>query len=232
MQSPIKALEKLSEEARQERLRSTSSLQENVRLKIQIENLKQHVDHSNAQVEEMEAEVSKLKSTIESQEGNIHSLEFKLSEEHDALVQQQRRASEAEGNARDSMEEVASKDEEIAKLTLENEARSQLKAQFDFDLKVKDEALTIAQEEVQRVERQNKAFASKYALLDSAHNDLIRNMELMKLESAQSGKFAEQLTAQEVSNKELRKELESLMLSNHNFQIEMSELKKKKLGES
>lgn len=229
MQSPIKALEKLSEEARLERQRSTSSLQENIRLKIQIENLKQHVDHSNAQVQQLEAEISKLNSKVESLEENIERTDYQLAEEHDALVQEQRRASAAEEKMRALREELDDKLEVVATLNSEKESRGEVKAQFDIELRAKDETITVAHEDVQRLERQNRTWEQKYTLLDSAHNDLIRDMEILKLKYAQSGTFSEQLTAQEVSNKELRKELESLMLSAHNYQVEISELKKSKL---
>ena len=224
MNSPLKALERLSEEAKQERLKNTSSLQENVRLKIQIENLKVHLDAEAQHVESLETDLEDLRHSFKELEEQNDRLGQECGEKDGMIAVEQAKTAGFLEKEKDYVEQANGHGQEVEKLKAEIDALKQSKLIDEATIKNKDAVAVSANEEISRQRKEISMWEAKFNTLYEANNDAMRSNETLKIRLAQTANFGEQINAQEVNNKELRQELESVLVANHNYQLEINEL--------
>lgn len=229
MNSPMKALEKLSEEAKLERQRSTASLQENARLKIQLESLKN-------QLQDVLTNNENYVSQIEQMEHDYLSLEERnksIEEEKEVHIQKKKEMQMVIDNYEIVVKEFEQQKNEylntIASLNTTIEEWNEKYISIEMRLRQKDDLIQQKHEEIVRIKTQSEISEEKNNLLNSKLNEQLKIIENLKNKNSLMNSYEETIQDLQTTNFELRSELENTLKTNTDIRNEIQEYKQKQM---
>ena len=230
--SPMKGLEKISADLKNERDKSTQALQDRARLRIELQSLKKRMETTLNELDESNRNNRNLEEDKSMLKGRISELE-------DSLSTQKKELSEMEDHARESSKRI---DEEVkARGQLETEAeqcrvewRKAQIASEEYELRLQQNQSMIGelQAELERAIRLRDMSEQKYEHVNTIVQDQAREMNQLSSQMAVNAKIATDYAHMKRSNDDLKNELKesvekSVLQTNqiHSLSAELNELK-------
>lgn len=208
MQSPVRGLEKLAQELRHERQKSTSALQDRNRQRIEVEKIKSQLADAQCEIENKQTEYDSLAQAHHEAQLQIQDFENHLQEHENLIAELREQAANHEVEMREQAEIQADlqaeydrlKGEEITSTQtiakLENAVVSRTDVIEEMEREIKRQQSTIAQQE-QRINNLTMDLAEKNSQDDEY---------LSKLKKAEV--VEENYREMQMSSAQLRSELE------------------------
>lgn len=230
MDSPIKGLERLSEELKIERQKLNIALQERARVRVEVESHKQTIEQQRSEIQEYTEVINSLKDELE----QANSRADVLQSNYDGLQEEARqRENQYQSWLQSSQdqtqsavayeEQLQAKDEEIKSLQILIET-------MDTKAHAKDDLIATLKDELLDLRRMNanneheKLEAYRYlSELDATNQDLTMKLHLADVSS-------HGLQERQSATEELRSELEESLQLNTSLNEQVRELNEKLQG--
>jgi chromosome segregation ATPase len=222
--SPMKGIERLSEELRLERQKANHALQDRARLKVEIESLKQSMENQRHDYQDLQLQHDELKASFTSlsqQYAELDQLRHEqdetlssLSKEREQIFTQYQHTLHEQESMIQSIQEMK---EELAKEKIVQETSlKKLQSKEELIQHLKEELYLIRQQQVDSEQE-------KLSTFQQLHHSVAMNEELQtKLHMADAIETGYQQT--KMSNEELRYELDKSIALNQSLNETIREL--------
>lgn len=214
MTSPLRGLEKLSEDLRLERQKSNAALQEKARLKIEIESLKQSI---TSQIQE----ITDLKANIETAESENQTLRKSLQFNESLVERERQNVKDLHVNLDSLRIDIDQKQYEINSLNRKLNESSELVTtsesiikNYETKLTAKDALIEELQVEIEQLRNVQLANESKVLTLQDAADERHRQITELEVKLKQSDALAENYIKLQVTHNDLRREFEEILSLN------------------
>ncbi|RYH28529.1 hypothetical protein EON65_11865 [archaeon] len=227
MDSPIKGLERLSEELKIERQKLNIALQERARVRVEVESHKQIIEQQKSEIQEYSEIINSLKDELQQTnnradvlQNNYDSLQEEASQRENQYQSWLQSSQDQSQSAVAYEEQLQAKDEEIKSLQILIET-------MDTKAGAKDELIATLKDELLDLRRlnanneQEKLEAYRYlSELDATNQDLSIKLHLADVST-------HGLQERQSATEELRSELEASLQLNTSLNEQVRELNEK-----
>jgi chromosome segregation ATPase len=211
MQSPVKGLEKLVQELRQERQKSTSALQDRSRQKIEIEKLKTLLADAQFEIEGKNSDFESLSREHHLARARAEESEQQVAES-DRVISELRR--QVEAHCEDRREQI----ELLAEMQAQYDRMKEAEVGFAQTVSKLESAVETRTDVIEEMERDMKRQQSTVSQQEARINDLLLDLaEKTSQEDEHRSRLqradvvAENYRAMQVSSESLRQELDETL---------------------
>jgi chromosome segregation ATPase len=212
--SPLKRLERLSDDIKIERDKATNALQEKARLKIEMESLKQQLNNQIIETTEYRKSVDASDTLIRSLKESLNELrstedklrsDIKISninnEELDSYIREQKLKYQSISY------EMELLNDKLSKLQITNDG-------LDGRIQAKDQLIDEYKDEISRLKKTIKSNDDKVNLITQALNTSVQSNEELKLKARKADNIHQTYMQLLKSYDDLKREYESVSISN------------------
>lgn len=209
--SPLRGLEKLSEDLRQERSRASLAMQERARMRIEIESLKQTVEKQNLEIVDHKSTISRFeteKSLMNDDLVNINDKFLKDKQECQDLISENEKLKKDLLDKNNECDSLINRCAELRNQSLELET---IIHSSDNKTSSKDTMIQDLQNELSHLRRVQTDSEKKIEFLSKLYDETKNQLEDCQQQNSQDSLARERLSQLQLSYADLQREYENTL---------------------